>query len=119
MVRGRKGEYYQLLYAALNKGFSHIYLNGEKHSLREQIILSKNQKHEIDLVVDEIALDEFSLFPVVSEERLAEAVEKALEESEGLVKIIIGDEIQTLSSKFSCPLDGFSFPEVEPRLFFF
>jgi excinuclease ABC subunit A len=119
VVRGRKGEYYQLLYSALNKGFADIYLNGARHSLREQIVLSKNQKHEIDLVVDEISLSEFEKFPTVSQERLAEAVERALEESEGLVKVSIGDEIQTLSSKFSCPNDGFSFPEVEPRLFSF
>jgi excinuclease ABC subunit A len=119
VVRGRKGEYYQLLYAALNKGFSEIYLDGERHSLREQILLSKNKKHDIDLVVDEIAVTEFTQFPETSTERLSEAVEKALEESEGLVKVQIGDEIQTLSSKFSCPNDGFSFPEVEPRLFSF
>lgn len=119
VVRGRKGEYYQLLYAALNRGFAEIYLDGERHSLREQIVLSKNQKHDIDLVVDEIAIQEFTDFPETSKERLAEAVERALEESEGLVKIIIGNEEQTLSSKFSCPDDGFSFPEVEPRLFSF
>jgi excinuclease ABC subunit A len=119
VVRGRKGEYYQLLYAALNHGFADIYLDGERHSLREQIILSKNKKHDIDLVVDEIGIQEFTDFPATSTERLAEAVEKALEESEGLVKVIIGNEEQTLSSKFSCPNDGFSFPEVEPRLFSF
>jgi excinuclease ABC subunit A len=119
VVRGRKGEYYQLLYAALNKGFSEIYLDGERRSLREQILLSKNKKHDIDLVVDEIAVTEFAQFPETSTERLSEAVEKALEESEGLVKVQIGDEVQTLSSKFSCPNDGFSFPEVEPRLFSF
>lgn len=119
VIRGRKGEYYQLLYSALNKGFADIYLNGERHSLREQIILSKNQKHDIDLVVDEIAISEFTDFPETSNQRLAEAVERALEESDGLVKVIIGTEVRTLSSKFSCPYDGFSFPEVEPRLFSF
>ena len=119
VVRGRKGEYYQMLYAALNRGFADIYLDGERHSLREQIVLSKNQKHDIDLVVDELSVTEFTDFPETSRERLAEAVEKALEESEGLVKINIGTEQQTLSSKFSCPYDGFSFPEVEPRLFSF
>jgi excinuclease ABC subunit A len=119
VIRGRKGEYYQLLYSALNHGFSEIYLDGERHSLREQIILSKNKKHDIDLVVDEIAIQEFLDFPQTSNERLAEAVERSLEESEGLVKISIGKEQTTLSSKFSCPYDGFSFPEVEPRLFSF
>ena len=119
VVRGRKGEYYQLLYAALNKGFAEILLDGKRHSLREQILLSKNKKHDIDLIVDEIPLGEFKQFPETSEERLSEAVERALEESDGLVKVILGEESTLLSSRFSCPYDGFSYPEVEPRLFSF
>lgn len=119
VVRGRKGEYYQLLYAALNKGFAEIFLDGKRHSLREQILLSKNKKHEIDLIVDEVPLIEFKQFPETSEERLSEAVERALEESDGLVKVILGEEVTLLSSRFSCPYDGFSYPEVEPRLFSF
>ena len=119
VVRGRKGEYYQLLYAALNKGFAEIFLDGKRQSLREQILLSKNKKHDIDLIVDEIPLGEFKQFPETSEERLSEAVERALEESDGLVKVILGEESTLLSSRFSCPYDGFSYPEVEPRLFSF
>jgi excinuclease ABC subunit A len=119
VVRGRKGEYYQLLYNALNKGFSEIFLDGVRKSLREQVILSKNKKHDIDLIVDELPLEEFEKFPQTSEERLSEAVQRALEESEGLVQVHIGTEKLVLSSKFSCPYDGFSYPEVEPRLFSF
>ena len=119
VVRGRKGEYYQLLYNALNKGFSEIFLDGARKSLREQIILSKHKKHDIDFIVDELKLDEFEKFPQTSEERLSEAVERALEESEGLVHVHIGGEKIVLSAKFSCPYDGFSYPEVEPRLFSF
>ncbi len=119
VVRGRKGEYYQLLYAALNKGFSEILLDGKRYSLREQILLSKHKKHDIDLIVDEIPLAEFKQFPQTSEERLSEGVERALEESDGLVRVIIGEETTLLSSRFSCPYDGFSYPEVEPRLFSF
>ncbi len=119
VVRGRKGEYYQLLYNALNKGFSEIFLDGVRKSLREQVILSKNKKHDIDLIVDELMLEEFTKFPQTSEERLSEAVQRALEESDGLVQIHIGKEKLVLSSKFSCPYDGFSYPEVEPRLFSF
>lgn len=119
VVRGRKGEYYQLLYRALNAGFSEIFLDGERHSLREQILLSKNKKHDIDLIVDELTLKEAKDFPETSTERISEAVERALEESSGLVKVMIGNEATTLSSKYSCPDDGFSFPEVEPRLFSF
>lgn len=119
VVRGRKGEYYQLLYNALNKGFSEIFLDGVRKSLREQIILSKNKKHDIDLIVDEMPLEEFKKFPQTSGERLSEAVQRALEESEGLVQVHIGTEHLVLSAKFSCPYDGFSYPEVEPRLFSF
>ncbi|MBP9728074.1 MAG: ABC-ATPase UvrA, partial [Candidatus Moranbacteria bacterium] len=119
VVRGRKGEYYQLLYNALNKGFSEIFLDGERKSLREQVILSKNKKHDIDFIVDELPLIEFEKFPETSKERLSEAVQRALEESDGLVQVHMGKEKLVLSSKFSCPYDGFSYPEVEPRLFSF
>ncbi len=119
VVRGRKGEYYQLLYTLLSKGFAEVLLDGKRKSLREQIILSKNKKHDIDALVDELSLDEFAKFPQTSNERLSEAVERALEESDGLVKIILDDETFVLSAKFACPYDGFSYPEVEPRLFSF
>ncbi|MEI8096986.1 MAG: excinuclease ABC subunit UvrA [Candidatus Moraniibacteriota bacterium] len=119
IVRGRKGEYYQLLYNALGKGFTEIFLDGDRKSLRERILLSKNKKHDIDLIVDEMPLEEFEKFPETSRERLSEAVERALEESEGLVNVRIGSESMVLSAKFSCPYDGFSYPEVEPRLFSF
>lgn len=119
VVRGRKGEYYQLLYDALGKGFSEILLDGERKSLREQIVLSKNKKHDIDLIVDEIPVDEFDRFPQTSEERLREAVDRALEESEGLLRIRIDTTERIFSSKYSCPYDGFSYPEIEPRLFSF
>ncbi len=119
VVRGRKGEYYQLLYNALGRGFAEIILDGERKNLRERIILSKNKKHNIDFIVDELPLAEFEKFPKTSEERLSEAVQKALEESEGLVNVRVGEQNFTLSAKFSCPDDGFSYPEVEPRLFSF
>ncbi|MEK7549904.1 MAG: excinuclease ABC subunit UvrA [Patescibacteria group bacterium] len=119
VVRGRKGEYYQLLYNALGRGYSEILLDGARKSLREQVVLSKNKKHDIDLIVDEIPLQEFEKFPQTSEERLAEAVERAILESEGLVQVHMGKEKFVMSSKFSCPYDGFSYPEVEPRLFSF
>lgn len=119
VIRGRKGEYYQLLYNALNKGFTEIFLDGERKSLRERVLLSKTKKHTIELIVDELPLFEFEKFPETSKERLSEAVERALEESDGLVNVRIGTESFVLSSKFSCPYDGFSYPEVEPRLFSF
>lgn len=119
VVRGRKGEYYQLLYDLLNKGFSEVRLDGEVKKLREKIILSKNKAHNIDVLVDQFLLHEFVSEKDNSRTRLAEAVERALLESDNLVVIRIADEEFIMSAKFACKNDGFSFPEVEPRLFSF
>ena len=119
VVRGRKGEYYQLLYDALGKGFAEVIVDGERHSLREQIVIAKNKKHDISLVVDEIPLREFAEYPKASEERLREAVDRALDEAEGLIGVALPGEERILSSKYACAYDGFSFPEIEPRLFSF
>lgn len=119
VVKGRKGEYYQLLYDFLGKGFSHILVDGVKKSLRERIELSKTKRHSIDVLVDSIALTDFKKNQKDAEERLSEDLEKALHESDGQVKILFGTEELFLSSKLSCPKDGYSYPEVEPRLFSF
>lgn len=130
LVRGRKGEYYQLLYDLLGKGFSEVVVDGHRKKLREQIILSKNQKHEIDVLVDQISIYDFKNVKSGAHERLSESLERALEESDGLVRISFNDIAPTkgdkepeesflMSSKFSCPRDGYSYPEIEPRLFSF
>jgi excinuclease ABC subunit A len=120
VVVGRKGEYYQLLYDLLGKGFETVKIDGEIKQLREKIILTKTKRHDIDVLVDEIYVSEFTDDPKGSHERLSEAVEVALTISSGLVKIESpGGEVRTLSAKFICPVDGSSFPEVEPRLFSF
>ncbi len=119
IVRGRKGEYYQILYDFLSNGFEFAQIDGKMHSLREKIILSKNKKHDIDILVDEIYLSEFKEDRQEAEERLKEAIERALDEADGLLKIKLGEKEELLSSKFICPKDGFSFPEIEPRLFSF
>jgi excinuclease ABC subunit A len=120
VVVGRKGEYYQLLYDMLNKGYERAIIDGKQLSLRERIELSKTKKHHIDIVVDEIYLSEFKDDAKGSRERASEAIERALHESDGLVKIVAPDGSERIaSSKFMCPHDGFSFPEVEPRLFSF
>jgi excinuclease ABC subunit A len=119
VVRGRKGEYYQLLYDLLNKGFSKVRMDGEIRNLRERIDISKTKKHDIDVLVDSFAIHEFKDSPDDARMRLSEAIERALLESEGLVTISIAEEEFLMSSKFACPRDGFSFPEIEPRLFSF
>jgi len=119
VVRGRKGEYYQLLYDLLNKGYTNVRMDGEIKKLRERIDIKKTAKHDIEVIVDSFAIHEFKDNPDDSKMRLNEAIEKALLESEGLVIIKIDEEEFLMSSKFACANDGFSFPEVEPRLFSF
>ncbi len=139
VVVGRKGEYYQLLYDLLEKGYEQVKIDGELKKLRNQIILSKNKKHDIDVLVDEFYISEFHEKKAGIKERLSDAVEKAIEESKGLLKIetplnspYIGEsgdhfskkndlavETKMISVKFMCPYDGYSYPEIEPRLFSF
>jgi excinuclease ABC subunit A len=120
VVVGRKGEYYQLLYDLLGKGYETVKIDGEIKQLREKIVLSKTHRHDIDVLIDEIFVSEFTLDPKNSRERLSEAVELALTLANGLVKVESPDGSErTLSAKFICPIDGSSFPEVEPRLFSF
>lgn len=135
LVRGRKGEYYQLLYDLLDKGFQEVLIDGLRKKLRERIILTKTKKHDIDVLVDELNFDEVEqivhqkkskIGEAVDQalidslnERLSEAVERALKESDGLIRVNVGAETFLMSSKFSCPNDGFSYPEIEPRLFSF
>ena len=120
VVVGRKGEYYQLLYDLLGKGYEKVVIDGKQYSLREKIELDRNKHHSIDALVDSIFVSEFARSTQSARERLSEALELALKQADGLVKIQHADgTLETLSSKFICPDDGASFPEVEPRLFSF
>ena len=119
VVVGRKGEYYQLLYDLLAKGYETVMIDGQIKKLRDQIILTKTKKHNIDVLVDEFFLSEFDLSKENTHERLSEAIEKAIEESGGFLKIVTAESEKMMSVKFMCPYDGYSYPEVEPRLFSF
>lgn len=111
VVRDRKGEYYQLLYNYLGLGYSEARIDGQPHSLRDQIKLSPKQKHDVDIVIDKILLND--------QTRLFEAVENSLEYSKGLVIAKYKNQEFLLSANWTCPNDSFAFPEVEPRLFSF
>ena len=119
VVRGRKGEYYQLLYDLLGKGFEKLRLDGKWVSLRERIVMEKNKKHDLDFLVDTLSFTE--LKTKEGRSRLHEALEKALHEAGGLVGVLFTsknkEEEAVYSSKFACKNDGFSYPEIEPRLF--
>lgn len=119
VVIGRKGEYYQMLYDYLGKGFEEVRIDGKKYKLREKIELSKTKKHDIDILIDQFYISEINEPSQSFKERLNDAIERALRETDGLLRIHTDTEEHLISSKFMCPYDGFSFPEVEPRLFSF
>jgi len=116
VVRGRKGEYYQMLYDYLSLGYAEARIDGQMHSLHDQIILSRYKNHSIDIVMDRVMLSD--------ETRLFEAVENSLDHAKGLVIFIFKEGQKNaqefiLSNKWTCPKDNFAFPEIEPRLFSF
>ena len=130
VVRGRKGEYYQLLYDMLNAGFDQARIDGQWVSLHERMELSRYKQHNIDIVIDRVMLSDPGTRDAdasrygASETRLFEAVENALNYGKGLVAVLFGENNKNqterlLSSNWACHKDNFSFPEIEPRLFFF
>ena len=120
VVRGRKGEYYQMLYDLYNAGFAEVRIDGKIYPLRDRIDLSKNQAHTIELIVDRVPLAWPLKDNKAFRQQLAEALETSVEKADGNVVIIYGDASeQNMSARFSCPDDGFAFPEIEPRLFSF
>ncbi len=115
VVRGRKGEFRDLLRDIDRMGFTRIKVDGELRRVIEVPPLEKNKKHEIDIVIDRLTLDE------EERSRLLTDLEKALELATGLVKV---EDVQTgeeelFSEKLVCPDHGFSIPELSPRLFSF
>ena len=117
VVRGRKGEYYQLLYDLYNGGYAKVRVDGKMHKLSDKIALSRYKQHTIEVVIDTIPV--VILSSKDGRQRLADALEQAIAKGEGVAQVVTPNEDRTLSSKFSCADDGFSFPEIEPRLFSF
>jgi len=114
VVRGRKGEHEKLLSQARRSGFVRVIIDGSMYDLSEDISLDKNKKHNIDVVVDRLAVKEGI------EKRLADSVETVLKMSEGILKVdVIGGDEMTFSESFSCPDCNVSIDEIEPRSFSF
>jgi excinuclease ABC subunit A len=113
IVRGRKGEYRKEIDDLRKQGFTRIKLNKKIVDLSEEIVLDKNKKHEIDVIVDRITIREGV------ERRLYEAVELALGKAGGIVKVEAGKETLVFSEKFACPDCGISYPEITPAMFSF
>jgi excinuclease ABC subunit A len=115
IVRGRKGEYKKEIQDLRKKGFQRIRIDGELYDIEEAPDLNKKIKHDIEVIIDRLVVG-----PDLGN-RLAEAVETALSLSDGLVYALNADtgEITVFSSKFACPVSGFTIEEIEPRLFSF
>jgi len=113
IVRGRKGEYRKEIDDLRKQGFTRIKLNNKIVDLSEEIVLDKNKKHNIDVIVDRITIREGV------ERRLYEAVELALGKAGGIVKVETGKETLVFSEKFACPDCGISYPEITPAMFSF
>lgn len=114
VVRGRKGEHVKLFEQTKRSGFARVRVDGIIYDLSEEIKLEKNNKHNIEVVVDRLVVKEGI------ENRLNDSMETALNLAEGLMIVdIIGGEPQTFSQNFACPECGISIEEIEPRIFSF
>lgn len=114
IIRGRKGEHVKLLAQAKRSGFVRAIIDESMYDLSEEIKLDKNKKHNIDIVVDRLAVKEGI------ERRLADSIETALKMSEGILKCdVIDGDVMVFSESFSCPDCGISIDEIEPRSFSF
>ncbi|WP_230530277.1 excinuclease ABC subunit UvrA [Microvirga roseola] len=121
VVRGRKGEYRKEIAEFQKKGFQRLKIDGEYYAIDEAPALDKKFKHDIDVVVDRIVVR------ADIAARLSESFETALELTDGIAVIEYADEKDekgqpkriVFSSKFACPVSGFTIPEIEPRLFSF
>ena len=114
LVRGRKGEYRKLLEEAKKEGYVRVRLDGIVYDLSEQIILDKNKKHTIEVVIDRgVSLK------TNDRKRLTDSVEIALRLGEGVVVVNHGNKDLVLSEHFACVECGVSFPELTPRMFSF
>ena len=121
VVRGRKGEYRKEIADFMKRGFQRLKIDGEFYEIADAPALDKKFKHDIEVVVDRIIVR-----PDMAA-RLAESFETALELADGLAVAEFADKAEgesesrriLFSSKFACPVSGFTIPEIEPRLFSF
>ncbi|MFN2363277.1 MAG: excinuclease ABC subunit UvrA, partial [Halarsenatibacteraceae bacterium] len=114
VVKSRKGEHRKVLARARRNGFVRARVDGENHLLEDEIKLDKNYKHDIEIVVDRLKVRSDI------RNRLADSIETALDNGDGLVIVdqIDGEEL-TFSEKFACPDCGVSLEELTPRMFSF
>ena len=114
VVRGRKGRHEKVLERAKKSGYVRVRVDGNLYELSEEIVLDKNIKHNIEIIVDRLVVK-----PGI-EKRLTDSIENVLHLAEGLMMVdIIDGETLNFSQSFSCPDCGISIDEIEPRSFSF
>ncbi len=115
VVRGKKGEFKDIIKELYMKGFSRVRVDGEYRRIEDVPPLDKNRKHNIEVVIDRLTLEP------EERARLLSAIEKALELSKGLLVVqdVEREGEEVFSEKLTCPEHGFSLPELSPRLFSF
>ena len=115
IVRGRKGEYRKELAELMKQGFQRAKIDGEMVRIEDAPELDKNYKHDIDIAIDRIVVKDGI------KTRLADSFETALRLTDGLAVAEYADSGERIlfSSKFACPVSGFTLAEIEPRLFSF
>jgi excinuclease ABC subunit A len=114
VVRGRKGEHSKLLEQAKRNGYVRARIDNIMYELSDEIKLDKNKKHNIDIIVDRVAIK-----PGL-EKRLTDSIENVMKLSEGLMTVdVIDGEEMNFSQSFSCPDCNISIAEIEPRSFSF
>ena len=114
VVRGRKGEHKKVFESARKSGYVRVRVDGNVYELSEDIKLEKNNKHNIEIVVDRLAVKEGM------QRRLADSIENVMKLSDGLMIVdVIGGTPINFSMSFACPDCGISIDEIEPRSFSF
>jgi len=114
VVYGEKGTHKDLIDDLRKDGFVRAIIDGNEYDLSEEIILEKNKKHNIEVVVDRLIIKDDI------RSRLYESMETSVKLSKGKVVIdVIGGEKMILSENYACPHCDFSMPELEPRIFSF
>ena len=115
IARGKKGEFKKEFDALQRQGYQRLKIDGEMYTIEEVPSLNKNLKHDIEVVIDRLVIKEGM------SERLAQSLETGLKLSDGIVYVEKADsgERTVFSSKFACPVSGFTIEEIEPRLFSF
>ncbi len=114
VVRARKGTQAKELDAARRAGFVRVRIDGNMYDLSEEINLEKNIKHTVEIVVDRLVISD------TVRGRLADSIETALAQANGLVVIdVIGGEPMMFSQSYACPEHGISVEELTPRMFSF